>query len=639
MKNMERWLYVLTGALMIISFATQLNLQLLAAHTMGQAIGLVALLGLVISTMIEVRLKLKNLLFIKGLSYFLLATMIFISFLVAGLSQVTADRPIWQELGIITLIPPFIAIVLAFLTQNVIISLTSGILTGTMLVSLTLTKGNIVVNLAETFNGTIKIIVGSMADQWNAGILLQVMSIGGLIALVSRMGGTHAIAEKLSKKAGGARSAQFITWILGLFVFFDDYANSLIVGPIMRPVTDKQGISREKLSFIIDATAAPIAGIALVSTWIGYELSVIQAELGELSFKTSAYSMFLETIPYRFYNFFILALIVITIVLLRELGPMYQAEYRTRTSGRVLRDGATPMAVEENMNIKPEVSGETNIWNAIIPIGSLIVISLLAFYFNGRSVLQGDELALVKAHPFSLEAIRISFSNSDASVVLFMSAVISSMIAIIMGLAQKIFTLKEAIDIWIEGWKSMIITLVILLLAWSIAHVIKNQLDADQFLANSLSQSLPAFIIPSIIFVLGAGISFATGTSYGTMGILMPLAIPLANAASGGDRNLIVAAVGAVLTGAIFGDHCSPISDTTILSSMGAGADHIDHVKTQLLYAIIVALVSIIFGFLPAGLGLSPWISLAMGLAVLVLIFRIFGKPLASQKLGPGGGK
>ncbi|RRD94954.1 Na+/H+ antiporter NhaC family protein [Clostridiales bacterium COT073_COT-073] len=597
-----------------------------------QGIWGVTVVLLLVSVVAEAKATIKNTRYIKGVAYAVVSAIILISFAVAAKTEVTEAAFIWQGLGILTLVPPFIAIVLAFLTQNVIISLTSGILTGSMLVSLTLSKGNLVLNVSEAFNGTIKTIVNSMADPWNAGILLQVMSIGGLIALVSRMGGTHAIAEKLSEKAGGVRSSQFITWLLGLFVFFDDYANSLIVGPIMKPVTDKQRISREKLSFIIDATAAPIAGIALVSTWIGYELSLIQEELPELSFKTSAYSMFLETIPYRFYNIFVLALIVITIVLLREIGPMFQAEERARTTGQVLREGATPMAVEENMNIKPEITGETNVWNAIVPIGALIVISLLAFYFNGRSVLTGDDLAVVENAPFSLDAIRICFSNSDASIVLFMSAVLSSLLAIVMGLWQKLFTLKEAIDIWIEGWKSMIITVVILLLAWSIADIIKNQLDADQFLANSLSTTLPAFTIPTIIFVLGAAISFATGTSYGTMGILMPLAIPLANAASGGNRGLIIAAVGAVLTGAIFGDHCSPISDTTILSSMGSGADHLDHVKTQLLYALIVAGVSIAFGFLPAGLGISPWISLGSGILVIILIFRIFGKKVPNAE-------
>ncbi len=563
---------------------------------------------------------------ISKISYILLAILTLISFVVAYGVEVSESVPIWKALGIWTLIPPFLAIMLAFLTKNVIISLALGVFSGSLLVALANGNHNILLVLDEAFTSTVSTMVGSMADKWNAGIMLQVMAIGGLIALVQAMGGTEAVAEKLSQKARSARSSQFITWFLGLFVFFDDYANSLIVGPIMKTVTDKKRISREKLSFIVDATAAPIAGIALVSTWIGYELSLIQAEIPELPFKTSSYSMFLETIPFRFYNIFILIFIVLTIALLREFGPMYRAENRARTTGKVIADGSTPMAVEENMNIKPTIFKTSNIWNAIIPIGTLIVVSLITFYTNGYSVLEGSDLDIVNASPYSVEAIRICYSNSDASVVLFLSALVAGIVALIMGVSQKIFDFKDGIEIWVEGWKSMIITVVILLFAWSIADIIKNQLDADMFLATSLSGSLPAFIVPSIIFLLGSVISFATGTSYGTMGILMPLAIPLANSVSSGDKGLIIATIAAVLTGAIFGDHCSPISDTTILSSMGAGCDHIDHVRTQMLYAVVVAVVSVAFGFIPAGLGISPLISLPLGIVAMLAILLIFGK-------------
>ncbi len=563
---------------------------------------------------------------VRKITYLILVVLTLISFVVAYNVEVTETAPIWQGLGIWTLLPPFLAIVLAFLTKNVIISLALGVFSGSMLVVFANGTNNIFLAINEAFTGTISTMVASMADKWNAGILLQVMAIGGLIALVSAMGGTHAIADALANKAKTARSSQFITWFLGLFVFFDDYANSLIVGPIMKPVTDKQRISREKLAFIVDATAAPIAGIALVSTWIGYELSLIQNEIPELPFETSSYSMFLETIPYRFYNIFILAFIVLTIVLLREFGPMFRAENRARTTGKVLADGSTPMAVEENMNIKPEVKESSNIWNAIIPIGTLIVSSLIVFYTNGYSALDEEMLAIVDANPLSMDAIRICYSNSDASVVLFFTAVLSGIVALFMGIGQKIFTVKEGIDTWVEGWKSMIITVVILLFAWSIADVIKNQLDADMFLATTLAGSLPAFILPSIIFLLGSVISFATGTSYGTMGILMPLAIPLANSVSSGNRGLIIATTASVLTGAIFGDHCSPISDTTILSSMGTACDHIDHVKTQMLYAVVVALVSVVFGFIPAGLGVSPFITLPIGVVAMAVILMVFGK-------------
>ncbi|PIE61932.1 MAG: sodium:proton antiporter [Desulfobacterales bacterium] len=563
---------------------------------------------------------------IVKLSYVALLIITLISFYMASGANITESSPIWKELGVWTLIPPLLAIILAFLTKNVIVSLAAGVFSGSMLVTLATKSENIIFVVNDAFTNTISTMVNSMADGWNAGILLQVMAIGGLISLVTAMGGTQAIAERLASMANSVRSSQFVTWILGLFVFFDDYANSLIVGPIMRPVTDKQRISREKLSFIIDATAAPIAGIALVSTWIGYELSLIHAELPDLPFATSSYALFLETIPYRFYNIFILAFIVLSIVLLKEFGPMYAAEKRARTTGKVIADGSTPMAVEDNMDIESVTQMASNIWNAIIPIGTLIVVSLVSFYTNGYATLEGETLAKIQAAPFSMYAIRTCYSSSDASVVLFLSAVLGGLVAIVMGLAQRLFSLKKAIDIWIAGWKSMIITVVILLFAWSIADIIKNQLDADMFLATTLGDSLPAFIIPAIIFLLGSIISFATGTSYGTMGILMPLAIPLANTVSSGDPNLIVSAIAAVLTGAIFGDHCSPISDTTILSSMGSACDHIDHVRTQILYAVVVAIVAVVFGFIPSGLGVSPLFTLPAGILALFIILSIFGK-------------
>ncbi|MCT4596942.1 MAG: Na+/H+ antiporter NhaC family protein [Vallitalea sp.] len=557
--------------------------------------------------------------------YTLLLIVTIIGFIVSYNATVTDEIKIWEALGFWTLIPPIVAISLAFLSKNVIISLFLGVLSGTTMVSL-VGKTNLLKASTDSFTLLIDTMVSSMADKWNAGILLQVMAIGGLIALITKMGGTYAVAEKLALKAKTARSTQFITWFLGLFVFFDDYANSLIVGPVMRPVTDKQKISREKLAFIVDATAAPIAGIAIVSTWIGYELSLISKELPALNTTKSAYTIFLETIPYRFYNIFILAFIIFTIVMLKEFGPMYKAEKRARTTGKVLADGATPLAIDENMDIKPGKDMKTNVWNAIIPILVLIIASLVGFYFNGYSTLEGDLLAMVNNNPLSFEAIKECFSASDASVVLFMAAMIAGIVAIVMGIAQKIFTPEEGVDTWIQGWKSMIITVVILLFAWSIADVIKVQLDADEYLAFWLQGAIPAYILPTLIFILGSVISFATGTSYGTMGILMPLAIPLSNAISSGDMNLITVSIGAVLTGAILGDHCSPISDTTILSSMGTSCDHIDHVKTQLMYAIVVGIISILFGFLPAGFGVSALITLPAGIIATGLTLYIFGK-------------
>jgi Na+/H+ antiporter NhaC len=538
-----------------------------------------------------------------------------------------------ERLGILTLLPPFVAIVLAFITKNVVLSLFLGVFSGTFL--LQLSGHNIFGALFYGFLGIVDKLRGSLADPWNAGIILQCMAIGGLIALVSKMGGTKAVAESLAKKAKSPVSAQIITWLLGILVFFDDYANSLIVGPIMRPVTDKMKVSREKLSFIVDATAAPISGIALISTWIGYEISLIKDAYASIGQSVNAYGLFIQTIPYRFYNILILIFVPVSALTLREFGPMLLAERRARTTGKVISDDAKPMVSSEATNLEPKEGIKLSIWNAIIPIGTLLVVAFAGFYFNGyESIMAGKDAALkaiITNSPASFAAIRETFSNSDASIVLFQAALVASIVAMGMGVHKKIFKLGEAIDAWIEGMKSLIITCVILLLAWSLSGVIK-ELGTAKFLVAVLSNALPKFILPAIIFIMGSIISFATGTSYGTMGILMPLTIPLAHGIGGGDPQYMIVCCSSVMTGAIFGDHCSPISDTTILSSMGTACDHLDHVKTQMWYSLVVAFITVVFGYIPVGLGLPIYIVLPISIAATVLSLYILGKPIEETK-------
>ncbi len=525
--------------------------------------------------------------------------------------------------GVLTLIPPIVAILLAFLTKNVVLSLFIGVFSGCFMLDL---KGwDIYSAFVDGFLRLSTEILGSLADGWNAGIVLQCLAIGGLIALVSKMGGAKAIANALSKKAKTPRSSQFTTWLMGLFIFFDDYANSLTVGPIMRPVTDKMKVSREKLAFIIDATAAPIAGIALISTWVAYEVGLIRDGYQMIGVEANAYGIFVETIPYRFYNIFILLFILFTIYFMREFGPMHKAEVRARTEGKVLADGATPMAAEESSSLEPAEGVVLSIWNAIIPIGTLIVAAFLGFYFNGYNAIDDKAmLDAINASPLSFTSMRECFGASDASVVLFQAALIASLVAMIMAVTKRALPIKDAIETWITGVKSMNITAVILLLAWSLSGVIK-ELGTATYLVSVLSETLPPFLLPTIIFILGSIISFATGTSYGTMGILMPLAIPLSFALNP-DPNFVVLNVGSVLTGAIFGDHCSPISDTTILSSMGSACDHIDHVKTQLYYAVAVAVIAIVAGYIPAGLGMPVYLTLPAGIVLTGLTVRFLGK-------------
>lgn len=529
------------------------------------------------------------------------------------------------KFGLITIIPPLLAIVLAFITKNVVVSLFLGVLSGSLILQLG-SGENIFSAIVLSFLDFISRALNALADPWDAGIILQVLAIGGVINLVGKMGGAKAIAEALAKRAKTSKGAQLISWFLGILVFFDDYANSLIVGPIMRPVFDKLNISREKLSFVIDATAAPIAGLAIISTWIGLEVGLIHDAFGSINVDVDAFGVFLQTIPYRFYNILILAFIVLSAIMVREFGPMRKAEYlsyRNKSSKQFLDNG-----VEELDDMAPKDGVKLSVWNAIIPIGVLILSSLAAFYYSGYSSIMGGEdaalISAINASPFSFNSIKECFSASDASVALFQSAIFATIVAILMAKIKKIYTISEAIEVWVDGTKTLMITGVILILAWSLSSVIK-EVGTAKFMINYLSGAIPAFLLPSIIFVLGSIISFSTGTAYGTMGILMPLAIPLAHSINP-EMGYVVVSTSAVLTGAIFGDHCSPISDTTILSSMGAGCDHIEHVKTQMPYAIYVASCTILFGYIPAGFGLPVFIVLPLAIFAVGFGLRFIGK-------------
>lgn len=571
-------------------------------------------------------MKRKNLIVITTLICILLLS-------VTAFAEPTVAETNAARFGIWTIIPPLIAIILAFVTKNVILSLFIGVFSGTFL--LQLNGFNIGTAFLGAFLDIINRVLESLSDPWNAGVILQCLTIGGLIALVSKMGGARAIAESLAKRAKSPTSAQLITWLMGLLVFFDDYANSLIVGPIMRPITDKMKISREKLAFIVDATAAPIAGLALISTWIGVEISLIREGYLSIGQEVNAYGIFISTIPYRFYNILMLLFVVLTAVLLKEFGPMLNAERRARTTGKVVADGSQMMASSEDKTLEPKEGVKLSVWNAIIPIGTLIIFALIGFYYNGyQAIMGGEDIALIellKGSPVSFVSIREAFSQSDASVVLFQSALLASIIAIIMAVGQKILTIEESLETWVEGMKSLVITGVILLLAWSLSSVIK-ELGTAAYLVSALSSAIPKFLLPSIIFVLGSIISFATGTSYGTMGILMPLAIPLAHAVSP-DASFVIVNIGAVLTGAIFGDHCSPISDTTILSSMGSGCNHIDHVNTQIWYSLAIGGITILFGYIPAGLGLPIYIVLPVAMVAVWALLHFFGQSVEPKEV------
>ncbi|MBN2658872.1 MAG: Na+/H+ antiporter NhaC family protein [Spirochaetales bacterium] len=518
--------------------------------------------------------------------------------------------------GILSLLPPLLAIVLAFVTRQVILSLFLGVFSGALMIN----NWNPVIAFLRTLD---TYLVNSLADGWYAAIIIFTLSIGGMIGIVNKMGGTQAIANALAKKAKTPRSAMLVTSVLGVIVFFDDYANTLIVGPTMRPLMDKMKVSREKLSYIVDSTAAPVVGLALISTWVGMELGLFGDAFTALGVDINPFGVFIRTIPYTFYNIFALVLVFMLSARGRDYGPMLKAEKRARLTGQVYRDGANLMAeLSDSSAVSEDDSKKLRAANAIVPVLTLVLVSFIGLWYNGYSGLE-DAPAW-----YSFKGIQESFGNADASVVLIWGAISSAIVAGIMALSQKIMKLGEVFDAFVDGSKSLLITAIILVLAWSLGAVASEVGTAD-YLVGAVSDKVPGGLIPILVFLISMLVAFSTGTSWGTMAIVIPLAVPLAAAYVDGDPSkapLVIAALSAVLSGSIFGDHCSPISDTTIMSSMASGSDHIDHVKTQIPYALTGAGVAFLGYVLVGILHVPVAVALLIGVAAIWAIVQFVGK-------------
>jgi len=462
-------------------------------------------------------------------------------------------------------------------------------------------------------------------------IIIFSLTLGGMVGVISKMGGTQGIVEKLAKYASTAKRGQVITWLLGIFIFFDDYANTLIVGSTMRPLSDRLRISREKLSYLVDSTAAPVANIAIISTWIGFEIGLIAAAFSILGIADNAYLTFFKTIPYNFYPIFALAIGLIIALTGRDFGPMYKAEQRARKTGAVIRDGATPLSSLDAKEIIADESIPRKWYNGLVPILIVIISTLIGLWITGLENfrISGRDSASMSIIQF-LSAV-IGESNSYS--VLMWAAFLGSFTAIGMSLVQKLLKLEQAIQAWIGGVKAMVVAALILTMAWSIGNICAEMNTAD-FIVEISRDYLSAYFVPLLTFLVAALISFATGTSWGVMAILMPIVIPIAYILPQSDptisaihqQSIFLSTIASVLAGATFGDHCSPISDTTILSSMASSADHIDHVRTQLPYAITGGFISVVIGYIPIGFGVSPWIVLPLGLIICYLVVRFFGK-------------
>ncbi len=518
----------------------------------------------------------------------------------------------------IAILPPVLTIAAALISKRVVPSLFLGIWMGAWAINDFGAVG-IWTGLLDTFQVYVS---NALSNPDHTAIVLFSMMIGGMVGIISRNGGMQGIVNHIVKWADSARHACLATASLGLAIFFDDYANTLVVGNTMRPVTDSMRVSRAKLAYIVDSTAAPVACIAVVTTWIGYEIGLIGDSIGKMpGLDAEAYLLFLNTLPYSFYPIMAIAFVFMVSASGRDFGPMLAAERAAQQHGSE-HSGADNEKNQEAEVLKPVEGKPQRAFNAYIPIAVMVLGVLVGLYVTGLQAVTDIE------NP----TIQDIIGNADSYTALMWASLASMMSAALLSMAQRIMSLEEVVNSWFHGARDMLMAMIILILAWSLGEVTDILKTAD-FLVSIMGDSVPVFILPAMVFVLAAATAFATGSSWGAMGILFPLAMPLTwavmvNQGQAGPEHMhiLYSAVSAILAGAVWGDHCSPISDTTILSSLASGCDHIEHVRTQLPYAITVGGSAILFGSIMTALGSPWWLGMSLGLLVLWLFLRFYGK-------------
>jgi len=533
------------------------------------------------------------------------------------------------------LLPPILAIALSIATGEVVPALFAGIWVGALMIS-----------SYNPLEATVKLIdwyIYNATDSWNAAILLYDFVLGAFMGLLYASGSVYSFAQALSSRIRSARGAGLAASLLGVAVFFDDYGNTVIVGNSIRPLADRLRVSRELLSYIVDSTAAPIAGIALVSSWIGYEVSLIKDSIDTLNqqFESGlitaaptyeAYVMWLNAVPYHFYSILAIILVFIVVLTRRHYGPMLRAEYRSVTEGKVLRDGATPlMPTEELFGTEPKASKRVSGWLFGIAMITLVITTLISLWATGAEDI----------HKFWETPFNEALMNADTAKALLWAGMATYFITFAWLLLGRAMSFKEVMRYTIRGMYLMVLPNAILLHAWCIKSATDAVGTADYVIHGAVVVGLSALLVPLIIYLVSMFISFTTGTSWGTFGVMMPIAVPMAWQLAilqypdnvGMAYLITFASIGAVFGGGIFGDHCSPISDTTIMSSMFSAADHIDHVSTQLPYAVLAGFTSVVLYTLFALGVLSPSILLPVGLILLVGLHIALNK-LHARKTG-----
>lgn len=499
------------------------------------------------------------------------------------------------SVGWLSILPPIIAIGLALLTKEVISSLMIGILSGTLIYTVAMGQNPVLDTLKNTFE--------LMGNRFDLNIILFLGMVGALVALITRAGGSRAYGSAMNKRLHTPGSAMLATGGLGALIFIDDYCNCLTVGTVMKPVTDRFQISRVKLAYLIDATAAPICIIAPISSW---GAAVISSMPEESTLFSSGIQAMVATVPFNLYALLSIVMIIVISLVKLDFGPMAKAEARAKKGDLG--------AVDTNAGNDLVISEKGRVWDLILPVVVLIVVSAFAMLENGGYFEGGMSLA-------------DAFGNCSSGPALVLGSFVALVWAFVQFVPRRLMTAREFMNGITDGVKSMVPADIILILAWTISGVCRDLLQTGEFVGEVVHTSnIPIAILPAIIFLIAAGLSFSMGTSWGTFGILIPIVCDICERVA---PALIIPAMAAALAGSVFGDHCSPISDTTIMASAGAGCDHLQHVATQIPYCLVVAACCFV-GYLVAGFSngnllLTLLVSAAMLLGTLTLLHKKYG--------------
>ena len=516
--------------------------------------------------------------------------MVFMGALASPLTVLAADAEETYQPALYAtiwaLLPPLVAIILALITKEVYSSLFVGIVVGALLYSGFKFEGTV----TQIFEGG---IIKVLSDSYNVGILIFLVILGAVVCMMNKAGGSAAFGRWASQKIHTRVGAELAAIILGILIFIDDYFNCLTVGSVMRPVTDKFKVSRAKLAYLIDATAAPVCIIAPISSWAAAVTGFVEGEDG--------FSIFVRAIPYNFYAILTIVMMIGMVLLRTEFGSMKFHE-RNALKGDLYTTPGRPYDTEK----EPEISANGTVLDLLIPILSLIVCCMIGMLYTGGF--------------FSGVDFVTAFSQSDASLGLTMGSFFGLLITIGLYQVRRVLRFSECMACIPEGFKSMVPAIMILSFAWTL-KAMTDSLGADIYVATVVASGARTFInfLPAIIFVVGCFLAFATGTSWGTFGILIPIVVAVFE---NSDPNLMIISISACMAGAVCGDHCSPISDTTIMASAGAQCEHVNHVMTQLPYAITTAVVSFI-SYIIAGFVRSAWIVLPISIVLMVLTMLV----------------